>query len=99
MKKLLVLSLLLTGCASVKYRVVGWYGVSTDTANHVMLENGKVATIVGNPRITCYTDYGHLLADGYFVNLFGGYLVVDQFGKDYVWLNDSGNYCVLGDKE
>lgn len=99
MKKLLFIltALFLTGCASFNYRVVGWYNMDSDGESKVLLDNGQTATIVGNPRITCRTRYGYLLADGLFVTVRGEYLIVDEWGTGYVYLqnNDLGNYCTF----
>lgn len=103
MKKLLLafIALFFTGCASFNYKVVGWYNDDTTILNNkVVFSNGQMANIVGNPHITCYTKRGFLLADGYFVKIQDEYLIVDEFGKNYVFLqrNDLGNYCVLGEE-
>jgi hypothetical protein len=97
MKNLIFLSLFLTGCASLQYKVVGW----GNSSNRVLLNNGNKANIVGNPRITCYTKYGFKLGDGFFVTVKDNYLIVDEFGKNYVWLeqNDLGNYCSLWNQQ
>ena len=93
---LVILALSLTACATFNVKLIGWYTNQpfVETANHQFVE------IVGNPRITCYTKYGYPLADGYFVKVEGEYLVVDEFGKDYVYIqdNDLGNYCMLWEK-
>ncbi len=92
MKKLIILSLLLTGCAASRYKVVGW----EEATNKVLLNNGATAHILGNPRITCYTKHGFLLANGYFVKVEDNYLVIDEFGKDYIRVkNNQNNYCTL----
>lgn len=101
MKKLLLtfIALFFTGCASFNYRVVGWYNDDTSMLNSkIIFNNGKVAGVTGNPHITCYTKRGFLLADGLFVKIDGEYLIVDEFGTQYIYLqnNDLGNYCILG---
>jgi hypothetical protein len=102
MKKLLPLLFLLTGCASFNYRIVGWYNIEApDPSSTVLLNNGQRVTIIGNPRITCYTKYNVELADGYFVKIEREYLVVDEFGKNYAYIqnNDLGNYCNLWEQK
>jgi hypothetical protein len=100
MKKLLFLLplFILTSCASINYRVVGWYSPApTDSTNQVLLENGQFVTIVGNPRLSCYTRYDEELADGIFVKVQDGFIVVDEWGTRFVWIpNNLGNYCILG---
>jgi len=99
MKKLLALfiTIFFTGCSSLPFKITGW----KDPSNRVTFNNGQAADIVGNPRISCYTKYGFKLTDGYFVKVQDNYLVVDEFGKGYVWLqnNDLDNYCILGERE
>jgi hypothetical protein len=96
-KKLLPILFLLTGCASLPFRITGW----STPGNKVTFSSGDVTWVEGNPRITCYTKFGFKLADGYFVKIEDEYLVVDEFGKDYVWLedNDLGNYCTLWEQK
>jgi len=101
MKKLLPLLLLLTSCASLNYRIVGWYNVDApDPSSKVLLNNGQWVTIVGNPRISCYNRKGTVIADGIFVRIQNGYLVVDEFGKNYAEIkNGAGNYCSLWEQK
>ena len=102
MKKLLLtfIAIFFTGCASFNYRVVGWYNDDASILNKIVLSNGKVATVVGNPHITCYTKRGFKLGDGYFVTVEDGMLEIDEFGKRYVWVpNSKENYCILGEDQ
>lgn len=98
MKKLLpLLLLMLTGCATVNNKIVDW----KDNNNQVFFEDGRSAHILGNPQVTCYTYPNHLLwAKGYFMYIDeSNSMVVDEFGKDTVWLHNYWgipNYCVLG---
>ena len=100
MKKLLVLLLALNGCATLnKNKIVDW----KDNNNQILFEDGRSAHILGNPRITCYTYPNHLVwADGYFMYIDKtNSMVVDEFGKDIVWLHNYWgypNYCILGTK-
>ena len=97
MKKFIPFLFLLTSCASFHLRVVGWYNDDTSVLNsRLVLSDGRVAGVVGNPYITCYSKRGVKLADGYLVRVENGYLMVDEFGKDFVYVqNGNGNYCVL----
>lgn len=99
MRKLMLLAaaLSLTGCVTLPNKIVDW----KDNNNQVVFENGQTAHILGNPRITCYTYPNHLVwADGYFMYIGDDdFMVVDEFGKDTVWLHPYwgyANYCVLG---
>lgn len=90
MKKLILLSFLFTGCASVRFV----------TVNHgqVVDDHNRKLNIVGNPRITCYNDKNEIVADGYFVyeNDDKSFLV-DEFGKQYVTVKNPK--CRLGSNE
>jgi hypothetical protein len=103
MKKLLLafFALFFTGCASFNYKVVGWYNDDTSVLNNkIVFSGGKVANIVGNPHIVCYTKRGVFLADGYFVKIENNYLIVDEFGRWYIGIkSNEGNYCILGDRQ
>jgi len=96
MKKLICLVLLLTGCATFNFRIVGWYNEDTE----VLTSNGTFVRIIGNPRITCFTKAGTKLADGIFVTVHDNDLIVDEWGKDYVHVkNDGNNYCKLWEQK
>jgi hypothetical protein len=92
MKYLIALSLFLTGCVSLPFKVTGW-----NEPQQITFENGTKANVYGNPLVTCYTKYGDLLANGFFVTIRENYLIIDEFGVDYAWIenNDLGNYCIL----
>lgn len=96
MKKLLPFLFLLTGCASFPFRVTGW-----NTPNHVVLDDNQPAIVLGNPRITCRTTRGFVVADGLFVEINDeNYLVVDEFGKEYLLVpNDPEIYCFFWERD
>lgn len=95
MKKIIPLLFLFVGCVSLPFRITGW-----KDGQRVSFNNGQTATIIGNPRISCYSKFGYKIADGYFVQVNRwGDLIVDEFGKKYVWISGDkaeGNYCLLG---
>ncbi|MGH7974894.1 MAG: hypothetical protein ACREBR_05165 [bacterium] len=99
----LVVPLLLTGCATFNHKLVNWPD-SSETG--VRTDGGEYIQIVGNPRITCFNHAGVVIADGLFVRIDDdrcngdcAFLVVDEFGKDYVRVrNDQHNYCELWKK-
>ena len=104
MRYFLALALLLTtGCATFNHKLVSWPD-SSETG--VRTVDGQYLQIVGNPRVTCYNKQGNQLADGLFVRIEADhcsgdctFLVVDEFGKDYIRVrNDQHNYCVLWNK-
>jgi len=97
-KKFLFLSLFLMGCASINFRIVGWYNTDPDDIrNRVELSNGTKVSIIGNPRIACFNKENIKLTEGYFVTVENNYLVVDEYGKGYNRIpNGLGNYCTLG---
>ena len=98
---LIAASLLLVGCATFNHKLVYW-----PDHDSIRTVDGQVINIVGNPHITCYNKTGALLADGIFVRVNDDhctgdctYIIVDEFGKDYVQVrNDQHNYCVLWSK-
>lgn len=105
MKKLMTLILLSSifssGCVSLGNRTfVDW------EANSLRTREGVLLTVVGNPRVTCYSVFKYssnvetpyVIADGYFVRIESGtrILVVDEFGKNYAYVRaDGDNYCIL----
>lgn len=90
MRKLILLSLLFTGCASVRW-------VTTDHGQVVDEQNRKL-NIVGNPRITCYNERNEIVADGYFVyQKDDKSFLIDEFGKQYVTVKNPK--CRLGSND
>lgn len=91
MKRILLLLLpLLTGCATLNPDITHWKN------DFIVNADGRRVNIIGNPPIRCYNAYNRLLADGLFVKVEGNYVVVDQWGKGYAWIEDGdGNHCIL----
>lgn len=101
MRKLLLLLPFLAGCATFSHKIVNW-----PDHEGILTADKQVINIVGNPRLTCYNKQGKVLADGLFVRVEDDrctgdctFLLVDEFGKDYIHVrNGEGNYCVLWTK-
>lgn len=95
---LAVIGLLLSGCATFNHKLTYW----SDYQNVIKTADGQTIYIIGNPRITCYTQRDGkevIIADGLFVRQGADYMnnviVVDEFGKDYVYVTSDDNYCIL----
>jgi hypothetical protein len=90
MKKLLLLTPLLFGCASIKF-------VHTEHGQIVTDKQQRVS-IIGNPELTCYDVKGNVIANGYFVRQADdGSFVLDEFGTRYVVVPNP--FCKLGNNE
>jgi hypothetical protein len=78
------------GCSSIKFITIEHGKIVTNT--------GQPINLVGNPRLTCYSNKGEIIADGYFVRQdVNNAFIIDEFGKTYVTI--SNPVCRLGRNE